>query len=155
MKLSEMKEHLGSVTAVNFRLPQGIYVPAHFHVTEVGLNIKHFIDCGGTVRNKRTAIFQLWCADDTAHRLMPEKLLKIIGLSERVLDNENLEVEVEYQADTIGLYGLDFNGEDFVLTAKQTACLAQDSCGIPQEKQKITLSQLNSGADCTPGSGCC
>ena len=34
---------------------------------------------------------------------------------------EDLEIEVEYQVNTIGKYELDFNGTNFILTAKQTA----------------------------------
>ncbi|MGI4738144.1 MAG: DUF6428 family protein [Janthinobacterium lividum] len=42
---------MAKVEAVNFRLPTGEYLPAHFHVTEVvGLVSKHFIDCGGVER---------------------------------------------------------------------------------------------------------
>jgi len=36
-------------------LENGTMVPEHFHVTEVGVVTKHFIDCGGTVRNERIA----------------------------------------------------------------------------------------------------
>ena len=69
----------------------------------------------------------------------------------------DLEVEVEYQSDTIGKYGLDFNGKEFLLTTKQTACLASDACGIPAEKLKIKLSDLQAieQSSCTPGGGCC
>lgn len=156
MKLSEFKTYLNTVESVNFKLPQGGYVPEHFHVTEVGLITKHFIDCGGTTRNERVANFQLWSANDTDHRLSPEKLLKIIALSEKVLANDDLEIEVEHQTDTIGKYGLYYNGKEFVLTTKQTACLAQNNCGVPVEKQKIVLSELAPTATCcTPGSGCC
>ena len=66
-------------------------------------------------------------------------------------------VEVEYQADTIGRYDLDFDGKDFLLVTKQTACLASDACGIAPVKQKIEIHQLQ-GADknsCSPGIGCC
>lgn len=156
MKLSEIKQHLNTIEAVTFKLPAGEYVPAHFHVTEVGLVTKHFIDCGGTIRNEKAANFQLWSASDVNHRLSAEKLLKIITLSEKVLGNEDPEVEVEYQTDTIGKYGLLFDGREFLLTAKHTACLAQDSCGVPQQKPKIKLSELNKeAACCTPGGGCC
>jgi len=34
--------------ARSFKLPEGTYLPAHFHMTEVGLVTKHFVDCGGT-----------------------------------------------------------------------------------------------------------
>jgi hypothetical protein len=129
MKLSQVKENLRHAESVNFRLENGQYVPGHFHITEVGVVAKHFIDCGGTVRDEKVANFQLWDANDHDHRLKPQKLINIIALSERVLGMDDLEVEVEYQSDTIGKYGLDFDGKDFILLSKRTACLATESCG--------------------------
>ena len=75
MKLSQAKNILKSVEAVNFLLPDGTSVPEHFHVTEVGLITKNFIDCGGTVRKETVVNFQLWEANDFEHRLKPQKLL--------------------------------------------------------------------------------
>jgi len=125
MKLYEIKKHLSTAEAVKFELQNGTLVPEHFHVTEVGVVTKHFINYGGTVRNEKVANFQLWDANDYEHRLKPQKLLNIIALSEKVLGMEDLNIEVEYQSETIGKYDLEFNGENFVLTSKQTACLAQ------------------------------
>jgi hypothetical protein len=155
MKLSEIKNHLGTAKTVNFELQNGSTVPEHFHVTEVGVVTKHFIDCGGTIRNEKVANFQLWDANDFDHRLKPGKLLNIIRLSEEKLGMEDLEIEVEYQAETIGKYDLDFNGENFVLISKHTACLASDSCGIPKEKLKVNLAELSAQNSCKPGGGCC
>lgn len=155
MKLSQIKTILKAIDAVSFQLPNGTYVPEHFHVTEVGLITKNFIDCGGTVRKETVVNFQLWDANDFEHRLKPQKLSTIIELSEKVLGIEDFEIEVEYQDTTIGKYDLDFNGSDFVLLNKQTACLAQDQCGIPAEKQKINLSEMSNQTSCTPGGGCC
>jgi hypothetical protein len=158
MKLSEFKNQLNSISELNFQLPNGDLVPQHFHVTEVGQVTKHFIDCGGTVRNEKVVNFQLWEANDFDHRLAPKKLNDIIALSEKVLGVEDAEIEVEYQSDTIGKYGVEFNGKNFTLTQKQTACLASDACGIPPEKQKVKLSELNSASQsscCTPGGKCC
>ena len=155
MKLSEIKNILGTVEAVNFKLEDGILVPEHFHVTEVGVISKHFIDCGGVVRKENKANFQLWDANDFEHRLKPGKLLNIIGLSEKVLGLEDLEIEVEYQSATIGKYSLAFDGSDFVLMNVQTACLANDACGIPPVKQKVNLTPLPMANSCTPGGGCC
>ena len=156
MKLSEIKNTLKTAEAVNFELPNGGFVPESFHVTEVGMITKNFIDCGGTVRSEKVANFQLWNANDYDHRLKPEKLLKIIALSEKTLGIEDLEIEVEYQSDTIGKYSLGFNGKNFVLLAKQTACLASDACGITPQKIKINLADLAPQSTCcTPGGGCC
>ena len=153
MKISEMKEALTGLAAVIFRLPDGTPLPAHFHVTEVGLVSKHFIDCGGVERRETVANFQLWEAGDYDHRLAPQKFLHILQLSEKLLGREDLDIEVEYQQATIGKFGLAFNGTDFQLIAKQTACLAQDACGIPAA-QSFALPQLQM-AGCAPGGGCC
>ena len=157
MKLSEIKTILETVETVNFQLPNGNFVPEHFHVTEVGLITKNFIDCGGTVRKETVVNFQLWDANDFEHRLKPQKLIHIIALSEKVLGIEDFEIEVEYQDTTIGKYDLDFNGKDFQLLNKQTACLAKEQCGVPVEKTKLNLTQLNvnSTNSCTPGGSCC
>ncbi|MDQ3048302.1 MAG: DUF6428 family protein [Bacteroidota bacterium] len=157
MKLSEIKNQLPALDAVEFQLPDGTFVPSHFHITEVGVINKHFIDCGGTERKEQSANFQLWNANDTDHRLQPKKLLDIILLSEKVLNMPDLEIEVEYQSGTIGKYGLEFNGKNFLLTSKHTDCLAKDNCGVPQEKQKLQLVDLSdsSSSCCTPGTKCC
>lgn len=157
MKLYNIKAYLATAEAVNFKLPTGAYVPEHFHVTEIGLVTRHFIDCGGTERLEKVVNFQLWYANDVEHRLKPAKLLHIIQLSEEKLGIGNLEIEVEYQSETIGKYGLHFNGKDFLLTTKQTACLANDSCGIPPAKLKVPISELQTTIknSCIPGGGCC
>jgi hypothetical protein len=155
MRLSEIKKHLNNTQAVSFELPNGTMVPEHFHVTEVGVITKNFIDCGGTVRNEKVANFQLWNANDLDHRLKPQKLLNIIALSEKVLGMEDLEIEVEYQSETIGKYDLGYNGMNFLLIARQTNCLAQDKCGIPPEKLKINIADAVKQNTCTPGGGCC
>ncbi len=155
MKLSEIKTHLSTAEAVHFELQNGTSVPEHFHVTEIGVVTKHFIDCGGTIRHEKVANFQLWDANDFDHRLKPAKLLNIIKLSEEKLGMEDLEIEVEYQAETIGKYDLDFNGQHFILVSKQTACLASDNCGIPQEKLKVNLAGVAAQNACTPGGSCC
>ncbi len=147
MKISEIKNHLSSLEAVNFKLPDGSYLPPHFHVTEVGLVTKHFIDCGGTERKETMANFQLWEAGDYDHRLAPQKFLHILNLCDKVLGSEDLDIEVEYQQNTIGKFGMDFDGKDFLLTTKQTACLAQDACGIPNKDQTSSC--------CSPSGGCC
>lgn len=157
MKLSDLKAHLPHLQSVDFKLEDGSFVPEHFHVTEIGLVNRHFIDCGGIERKDQVVNFQLWDANDYEHRLKPGKLLKIIELAEERLHLPNLEIEVEYQGQTIGKYGLRLEGKTFVLTSKKTACLAQEQCGIPPSKQKLSLSDLASASagSCTPGAGCC
>lgn len=156
MNLSEIKSALSELNEIIFTLPSGERVPPHFHVTELGRVQKHFIDCGGTVRKESVVNFQLFNATDYDHRLSAEKLRGIIELSERQLGLENLEIEVEYQGDTIGKYGLDFEQGIFKLRSTQTDCLAKDNCGIPEQKPRVRLSALERPKNaCTPDSGCC
>jgi hypothetical protein len=161
MKLSTFRKHLEGFEKIGFQLEDGSVVPSHFHVTEVGKVHRHFIDCGGVERQETVVNFQLWNADDYDHRLHPEKLAKIIDLSIDKLNLPDAEIEVEYQTTTIGKYGIDLSDGVFVLTNKQTACLAQDACGIlavaersRSEKPRIRISAVSSNS-CAPGSGCC
>lgn len=150
MKLSEVKAALENLEKVDFQFEDGSFVPAHFHVTEVGQVDKKYIDCGGVIRREIKVSFQLWNANDFEHRLKARKLLNIIRLSENKLGIEDAEVEVEYQgAATIGKYTLDFNGTHFVLINTLTACLAEDACGITPEQV------AGKKSECSPGSGCC
>lgn len=152
MKLSEIKNILTHLQELHFVLENGEQVPEHFHVTEVGQINKKFIDCGGVIRDEKAINFQLWFSTDNDHRLEAEKLKKIIALSEEKLGLEDAEIEVEYQQSTIGKFGLEFNGSEFVLTTKTTACLALDACNIPQQRSGVAVEQTSS---CAPGSGCC
>jgi hypothetical protein len=150
MKLSKFKEILKDKKTIAFELPNGSLVPNNFHVTEVGEITKKFIDCGGTIRNEKVVNFQLWNANDYDHRLHPEKLVSIISLSEEKLGIEDNEIEVEYQEDTIGKYGIDYKGDHFLLINTQTDCLAKDKCDVTvQEIEPITSNT------CSPNSGCC
>ena len=157
MKLSEIKSILEKAETIGFQLPDGTLVPNHFHVTEVGKVTKHFIDCGGVVRNEELVNFQRGEANDYDHRLHPEKLVHIIELSEEKLQIPDLEIEVEYQMkETIGKFSLDFDGTNFQLKSKLTDCLAKDNCGIPPEKMKVKIGEWKPKVtSCTPDSGCC
>lgn len=156
MKLSELKNHLKGLEAVSFRLPDGTSVPEHFHVTEVGLISKHFIDCSGTIRKDTVVNFQLWYSSDYDHRLGAQKLIKIINLSQEKLQIGDHEIEVEYQGETIGKYGLSYSDGYFQLESLHTDCLAKDNCGVPSEKPRIRISSgVTEDSCCSPGGGCC
>jgi len=154
MLISAFKQTLRELDTLKFQLPNGEFVPAHFHITEVGNITRNFIDCGGVQRQENKLNLQLWVASDTDHRLDPTNLLNILQLAEKQLGNSNEEVEVEYQQSTIGRYKLAFNGAVFQLINTQTACLAPNQCGIPpQEKPRVRVTA--SGLSCNPNSGCC
>ena len=146
MLLSELKSTLDKINTVKFVLPDGSLIPQHFHVTEVGQIEKKFIDCGGVVRKEAVINFQLYTAEDFDHRLDVQKFKSLLDLSQKALLLDDLEIEVEYQTDTIGKYGLGFDNSRFFLISTSTTCLAKDQCRIPESK--ITSNQ------CKPNSGC-
>lgn len=133
MRLSDIKLQLKTLAKLSFQLPNGTLVPQHFHVTEVGVSTKNFIDCGGIIWQENVLNFQLWHADDVDHLLKPKKLLKIIVDAEKTFEIPDYFIEVEFQGETIEKYDLDFDGEYFLLLNKKTACLAKNSCGIPAD----------------------
>ena len=53
--------------------------------------------------------------------------------------------------DTIGKFNLEFDGINFLLTSKQTDCLAKNNCGMPTTN-KIKEEKV---ACCGPESNCC
>jgi hypothetical protein len=149
MTLHELKTQLQQQNTLAFELPDGSLVPSHFHITEVGRVTKNFIDCGGVTRKEEVISLQLWEANDYDHRLHPEKMLQIIEIGEKAFNLRDLEIEVEYQGNTIQKFGLDLKANHFVLINKKTACLALDACQIiPESNEKKT-------EKCTSGSGCC
>jgi hypothetical protein len=116
-------------------LPSGEFLPAHFHITEVGRVQKTFVDCGGTRRESVSCLWQAWSAHDLDHRLNAGKLAKILKMAAGVLESDKLPIEVEYGADVAAHYFVSTvevtpKGLLFVLAAKQTDCLAPDKCGV-------------------------
>lgn len=149
MTLHQLKAELKQQKKIVFELPDGCLVPNHFHITEVGKVTKNFIDCGGVIRKEEVVSLQLWEADDYEHRLHPEKMLQIIEIGEKTFNLKDVDIEVEYQGNTIQKFGLDLKANHFALINKQTACLALDACQIIPESNEIKTEK------CTPGSGCC
>ena len=145
MKLSEFKKQLETVNQLRFVLQNGQKVPSHFHITEIGVTTKQFTDCGNTFRTSKKITFQLWSSIDIHHRLEAQKVLKIINSVANKLETDDLEIEIEYQQETVGKFDLDFIDNQFVLTNTFTDCLAKSNCGIPAVEV----------ACCTSESNCC
>jgi hypothetical protein len=120
---------------LHLMLPDGDFVPAHFHVTEVGRVQKDFIDCGGTVRSSAACVLQVWVADDRDHRLDATKLASILRLAAPILKTTDLPVEVEYEDGRVSQFPVSAaeatpSGILLHLGTKHTACLAPDRCGV-------------------------
>ncbi len=121
--------------SLHLMLPSGEFVPAHFHVTEVGRVQKDFIDCGGTSRSAVSCVLQVWVAGDSDHRLSAAKLANILQLAAPVLKSETLPVEVEYEGTAVSQYPVAMaevtpGGILLHLGRKHTDCLAPDRCGV-------------------------
>ena len=121
--------------ALHLMLPDGSFVPAHFHATEVGRVQKDFIDCGGITRSSTTCVLQVWVAQDVDHRIDTTKLAKIIRLAGTLLKSSDLPVEVEYEYGVVSQFPVADvevtpSGVLLHLGTKHTACLAQDRCGV-------------------------
>ena len=151
MKINDFKNYLYELENVTFMLPNNEKIPPHFHITEMGIIDKHYIDCGGTIRKEKTANFQIWHANDYEHRIDPKKIIDIIEVAQKAVQMENLDIEVEYQSETIGKYELSFSDDCFQLVPTFTDCLAKDKCGIPSQTE---INESNESC-CSPTSGCC
>ena len=138
MKLNELKAGLARHPELNLRfiLPGGALIPAHAHVTEVARLDKHFVDCGGTRRTSAFCRLQTWVADDEHHRLPAGKLLGILEKAAPILQTDDLDVDIEHEVGFISQFPVEtldaVNGElRLGLTARHTACLAEDQCKRP------------------------
>ncbi len=128
-----LESHPGA--RMHWMLPDKSFVPAHYHITEVGKVRKDFIDCGGTVRSTTACVLQVWVANDVDHRLETTKLAAIMGVAAPLLESADLPVEVEYEAGVISQYpigGVEVtpSGLLFYLGTKHTACLAPEKCKV-------------------------
>ena len=90
MTLQEFKNSLENRNELSFIIENGIKIPAYFHITEMGIKTKHFMDCGGVMRKNSKITFQLWTSDDYEHRLSCYKLSAIIKKAESLI-KEDLE----------------------------------------------------------------
>jgi hypothetical protein len=120
---------------MHWMLPDRSFIPAHYHITEVGRLSKDFVDCGGTVRSTRSCLLQVWVANDVDHRLETTKLAAIMRVAAPLLESDDLPVEVEYEEGVLSQYplgGMEItpSGLLFHLGTKHTACLAPEKCKV-------------------------
>ena len=152
--LAELEEaaRANEDAGLSLKMPDGEFVPAHFHVTEVAHLQKDFIDCGGTRRSESSCVLQTYVAHDVEHRLTAGKLAKILGASASVLPGKELPVAVDIQETSISTYlmeNVERSGSELViqLASKNTDCLAKDHCGIGEAPAAI----LNAGIPAAGG----
>ena len=131
-----------------FVLPDGDYIPAHAHVTEVGYVIRNFIDCGGLTGKEEKVVLQTHVGDDTDHRLRSDRFAKILRLGNRVIPSTDLNVAVEYDCCVVAQYPIaearpDGEHLNLILRRGRTQCRARER------------RRLETAADCCATSAAC
>jgi Family of unknown function (DUF6428) len=114
-----------------FVLPDGDYIPAHAHVTEVGHLVRNFIDCGGLGGKEEKLVLQTHVGDDTDHRLRSDRFAKILRLGRGVIPSANLDVDVEYDCCVVAQYSIadakpDGEHLNLMLQRGRTQCRMRD-----------------------------
>jgi hypothetical protein len=112
-----------------FVLPDGDYIPAHAHVTEVGHVVRNFIDCGGLTGKEEKVVLQTHVGNDTDHRLRSDRFAKILRLGDRVIPSAALDVDVEYDCCVVAQYPIaeatpDGEHLNLILQRGRTQCRA-------------------------------
>jgi Family of unknown function (DUF6428) len=133
MKYAALKSALERypTTFPRFVLPDGDYIPAHAHVTEVGHVVKNFIDCGGVFGKEGKVVLQTRVGSDSDHRLRSDRLAKILRLGDRVIPSADLDVDVEYDCCVVAQYPIaeaQPRGQhlDLILQRGRTQCRARE-----------------------------
>ena len=114
-----------------FVLPDGDYIPAHAHVTEVGHLVRTFIDCGGLSGKEEKVLLQTHVGSDTDHRLRSDRFAKILQLGNRVISSADLDVDVEYDCCVVAQYPIaeatsDSEHLNLILGRSRTQCRARE-----------------------------
>ena len=91
-------------TLPRFVLPDGDYIPAHAHVTEVGHVVRNFIDCGGLIGREEKVVLQTHVGSDKDHRLRSDRFAKILRLGNRLIPSADLDVDIEYDCCVVAQY---------------------------------------------------
>jgi hypothetical protein len=114
-----------------FVLPDGDYVPAHAHVTEVGYVVRNFIDCGGLTGKEEKVVLQTHVGSDVDHRLRSDRFATILQLGSRVIPGADLDVDVEYDCCVVAQYPIvkatpDGEHLNLILQRGRTQCRARE-----------------------------
>jgi hypothetical protein len=132
-----------------FVLPDGDYIPAHAHVTEVGHLVRNFIDCGGLSGKEEKVVLQMHVGDDSDHRLRSDRFAKILRLGKRVIPTADLDVDVEYDCCVVAQYPIvkakpDSEHLNLILQRGRT------QCRVRERRQNETTATC-----CATSAACC
>jgi len=150
--------------------PQRFVAPS-YHITEIKQAQITSVDCGGKMNAWTEVVVQLWVPEGKAEGepMSAGKAMKIIDLVEKSLSiHPEAPVKIEYGAADFATQQMpveaisqDAGELRIVLLGDKTQCKAIDRGGVcgTETKPKIQLATIGasaeSGACCTPESGCC
>src|SRR6059058_4144987 len=133
MKLRELQDTLRTnpETFPRLVLPDGDYIPAHAHITEIGHVVRNFIDCGGLSGTEEKVVLQTHVGSDTDHRLTSDRFATILQLGSRVIPSGDLNVDVEYDCCVVAQYPIaeaapDGEHLNLILQRGRTQCRARE-----------------------------
>lgn len=153
--LQLLKEHQNK--SLIFEYAPGVFVGAHYHITEVKNVTIDSVDCGAGTDSWKETVIQLWESPSEIGKTTYMTVYKALGILSKVNKIKPLIgdtiLKFEYGNATFHTAQLAVSGFNIInnnliiqLTNSITDCKAKDVCGIPEP------ATANS---CTPGSGCC
>jgi Family of unknown function (DUF6428) len=151
MKFNELIAALqqSPTTFPRFVLPDGDYIPAHAHLTEVGHVVRNFIDCGGLTGKEEKVVVQTHVSDDIDHRLRSDRFAQILQLGSRVVPSAALDVNVEYDCCVVAQYpiaGATLDGEHLNLILQR----GRTQCRVRERRERATVAN-----GCIASEACC
>lgn len=145
--------------ALIFEYAPNLLVGANYHITEVKHLTIDSVDCGAQTDAWRETIIQLWESPEELGKTEYMTVYKALTILNKVAKMKafvlDAETKIEYSNATFHtaqLFINDYLIKDHQLIIKlaveQTACKANELCGVPEKIEEHNLA-------CSPNSGCC
>ncbi|MGB0895841.1 MAG: DUF6428 family protein [Flavobacteriaceae bacterium] len=145
--------------ALLFEYAPNLLVGANYHITEVKHVTVESVDCGAQTDSWKETIVQLWESPDELGKTEYMTVYKALSILKKVATMKTFvsdaELKIEYSNATFHTAQLFINGYTIkennliiTLNVEQTACKANELCGITEIVEEPN-------ASCSPSSGCC
>ena len=142
-----------------FEYQQGNFVGANYHITEVKNIQIDAVDCGARSDSWEETLIQLWESPDEKDTRSFMTAYKALGILKKVNRIRPIAGEAELKFEygnenfhTAQLFVNEYTWNErqiiIKLAVEQTTCKARESCGVPQEVEKVTEA-------CCTESACC
>ncbi len=142
-----------------FEYQQGNFVGANYHITEVKNVQIDAVDCGARSDSWEETLIQLWESPDEKDTRSFMTAYKALGILKKVNRIRPIAGEAELKFEygnenfhTAQLFVNEYTWSErqiiIKLAVEQTTCKARESCGVPQEVEKVAET-------CCAESACC